>query len=269
MVYGKKGVVVRVLYLVASIFLWLVTFGGRLFQSSTVILCYHGITSFQVNEFRLQMQLVADRVSAIDTRRVRQGRRWGPSVIITFDDAFENLLNNALPTINELKIPISIYVVTGCMGGKPPWLANSNHKDEYNKLMSDEQVKLLGTNPLVTFGVHSHTHPSLTSIDADFVKMELRQSKEKLEDLISRKVDSLAFPHGAFNASILSVAKSCGLTQLLTLEEKMINAHQFQGKMGRFSMEPDVWPIEFRLTVDGAYSWLFYFRRMIRLLKNL
>jgi len=269
-VYSKKGILIRLLYLAIAIFLWILTFQGRLLNSKRVILCYHGITDESIKAFRFQIQSVVHRVVAMDSKNSSNHRQFSqPAVVITFDDAFENLLSNALPAINELSIPVSIYVVTGYMGDNPGWLEGSNHCDKNKKLMNSNQIKALAVNPLVSLGTHTHTHPKLTSLDEKSMERELRQSKNILEGLIGKKVMSLAFPHGDFNTEVLELARASGLTQFLTLEEQMVSANQPQGKIGRFSMEPNVWPIEFRLTVDGAYSWLFYFRRIIRSLRSL
>ncbi len=134
--------------------------------------------------------------------------------------------------------------------------------------MSSYQIKNLTENSLVSFGIHTHTHPRLTSIENTTMNYELCKSRELLENVIGQKVCSLAYPHGAYNSEVTAAAESCGLTQLLTLEEQMVDTSQIKGEMGRFLMDPDVWFLEFKLTVDGAYSWLFSFRRNIRLLKK-
>jgi peptidoglycan/xylan/chitin deacetylase (PgdA/CDA1 family) len=121
---------------------------------------------------------------------------------------------------------------------------------------------------LVSFGLHTHTHPRLTELNKEGVIQELAESKHILETITTQRITALAYPHGDFNAEVETIAHSHGLFQLLTLEEKMPPRNQSQGKMGRFLMEPTVWNVEFRLTVDGAYTWLFYFRQMIRTLKN-
>jgi len=269
MSYARNGILVRLTYLLVSFVIWFLSIGGYLFRSRKVVLCYHGIDDFSADAFRKQMRTISYRSLSLGAESTDNFKRFiRPAVVVTFDDAFENLLCNALPVINELNIPVSIYVVTGCLGSAPKWLLNSKHNDEYEQLMSEEQIKSLADNPLITLGVHTHTHPKLTSLESESVRDELSESKRYLEKLIGRTVVSLAFPHGDFNENVLHIAESSGLTQFLTLEEQMISAKQTEGKIGRFSMDPSVWPIEFRLTVDGAYSWLFYFRKIIRLVRR-
>jgi len=265
----KKGLLVRLVYLLISLCVWFLSLGGRLFGSGRVILCYHGITDFKAVGFRRQMRSIAGRVVALNMATPNdQAQFCLPSVTLTFDDAFENLLANVIPVIDKLRIPVSIFVVAGCMGSKPDWLKGSGHHDEHELLMDREDIKSLADNPLVTIGTHTYGHPSLTDLNSHAVESELIDSRKTLELIIGREVRSLAFPHGLYNQEVSDIARACGLTCLLTLEEQMVPAGQSSGEMGRFKMEPDVWPIEFRLTVDGAYVWLHYFRRFIRWIKK-
>jgi len=269
MIYAGKGMLVRIVYLSIALILWFLTFGGCLFGLRRVILCYHGIGDSEASAFRSQITAIADRMVVLDTAGSDDQTRFScPDVVLTFDDAFENLLNNVIPVIDELRIPVSIYVVTGCMGNKPAWLKGSGHHDEHELLMDGEQIKRLADNPLITIGTHTHSHPRLTDLGSHEVEAELSDSRKILEALIGREVRAVAFPHGSYNKEVSAIAKACGLTRLLTLKEKMVDAGQSSGEMGRFVMEPDVWPIEFRLTVDGAYAWLYYFRRFIRWIKK-
>lgn len=269
MVYGKKGKVVRLLYLLVSMCIWLFSLGGRAFRSKVVVLCYHGVTDYDRSRFSRQIASISQKVltlSCISSGEPRLSK--SPKVVLTFDDAFENLVRNVIPVINEYQVPISIYVVTGCMGSKPVWLKDSKHRDEFETLMSASKIKELSKNSLISFGIHTHTHPKLTDISTAAIHKEIKISKCILEDLLNQEVSALAFPHGEFNSTVLKIALSHGLTQLLTLDAKIYPMGLRQDEVARFSMSPNVWPLEFRLTVDGCYSWLFFFRGLVRWLKK-
>jgi len=211
------------------------------------------------------MKMISGRVIQLENLADGPSRGFAkPSVVITFDDAFENLLVNALPTLEQLRIPASVYVVTDCMGSAPGWLHGSGHPDENENLMSEEQLRVLAANPMVSIGSHSHTHPRLVSLGGNDLQNELTRSKSMLEKLTGQDVEVLAYPHGSYNGTVSEVAQGCGFSQRLTLDERMVHMGCADGDVGRFSMEPDAWMIEFKLTADGAYSWLYYFRRMIR-----
>ena len=268
MIYSKKGGLVRILYMSASLLCWLLTLGGRLYGARKIILCYHGITSADASRFKKQMEMVKKRIKPRKNNDKLKNSFSAPYIVITFDDAFENLLPNVIPIINELEIPISIYAVTRCMGAPPSWLQGTGHKDETELLMSKTQIKELSLNPLVEIGSHTHSHFRLTSLSKNDIEIEVCESKNILEDIIGTEVDSLAFPHGEYTKEICEIAQQAGFKQVLTLNENLCLYNVNKKECGRFSMEPSVWPIEFRLTVDGAYAWLYYFRKSIRAIKK-
>lgn len=263
--YAKKGLLVRLSYLAISLVVWAGTLGGRLFGSRAVVLCYHGIRDRKADLFRRQMKAVSQRVVQLEELGDCSPRGFAkPSVVITFDDAFENLLTNAMQALEQLRIPASVYVVTDCVGEMPGWLQGSGHRDENEYLMSEKQLRVLAANPMVSIGSHSHTHPRLACLDRDGIQDELTLSRNALEKMTGQGVKVLAYPHGSYNGMVSGVAQMCGFSQRLTLDERMVHVGCADGEIGRFSMEPDAWMIEFRLTTDGAYFWLYYFRRMIR-----
>lgn len=254
MVYAKRGKVVRLLYLLVACAYFSI---NKLFRSrkrGSVVLCYHGVTQCQQPAFARQMEEVTRNI-------VSSGSL---SVCLTFDDAFENLLLNVVPVITELEIPITIFIPTGCLGNCPSWL-NGVHPDSNEKIMTHEQISILSNSPFVTFGSHTVTHPHLTELDKEEIGKELHDSKRVVEDILGGEIEQLAYPHGDHNDDIDRVAFDLEYQKVYTLDPVVQNTND--KVVGRFSMSPDVWPIEFFLTVKGAYSWLFPWRSFLKRIK--
>lgn len=128
--------------------------------------------------------------------------RW-PSektVVLTFDDGFENFLTTAAPILAEHAFTATVYLVTDhCgrfndWGGNPPELPRSS-------LLSWSQVKELSGQG-IEFGSHTATHPDLTALDADAAEAEISRSKIAIEDAIGREVTSFAYPYGRNNGAV-------------------------------------------------------------------
>jgi peptidoglycan/xylan/chitin deacetylase (PgdA/CDA1 family) len=239
-------------YLAISALWYLVTLGGWLNKKAGVILCYHGIRPGQKQQFERQVVLLS---------------RQFPFVRTTFDDAFENLLDNALPLLNKLHIPAIIFAVPGNLGKSPQWNIATDHPEYSQKTMTAQQLKSI-QNEWITIGSHTQTHPDLSKLPPDQVRWELLESKNNLEKLLGKPVEDLALPHGAYNADVLRIAQEAGYKRVYTLEPKLIRENQKSGAIGRFSMSPDVWPIEFYLTCCGAYAWLYPFRKLLKRLRH-
>jgi peptidoglycan/xylan/chitin deacetylase (PgdA/CDA1 family) len=193
-----------------------------------------------------------------------------PKIGITFDDAFENLLENVLPVLEEYQISAIVFAVPGNLGRKPEWAIASDHPEANEKVMTAEQLIVLSKNPLIRIGSHTLTHPDLTKLTSKKIRQELSESKQRLESLLDNQVEDLALPHGALNDTVSQIAREVGYKRIYTLEPQVISEENLhEGLIGRFSMSPDVWPIEFILTGAGAYAWLSTWRRVIRQLKCL
>ena len=107
------------------------------------MLCYHAITSQQKRRFRWQMsQIVTRAVSADDLIRASAKPRWHKrNVCVTFDDAFECLLDNALPVTRELGIPTIVFGVSGNLGMLPSWKMAAGRTDAESRTMTAGQIR--------------------------------------------------------------------------------------------------------------------------------
>lgn len=57
---------------------------------------------------------------------------------------------------------------------------------------------------------HGWSHALLSECGPEVVRMELRRSKEVLEDWLGREVDAISVPGGAYNAAVLQAAAETG-----------------------------------------------------------
>jgi len=268
-IYGRQGVVVRLAYLCGAVVVWILTLGGRLGSRQPVILCYHGVTDAQRAKFERQVKTIGKRadlyLSELDCiRRVFTP----PYVCLTFDDAFANLLRNALPATSTRGIPTSVFAVSGNLGRTPSWSMAPGHPDRDEMIMTREE--LVQASNLVGCGICSHTvsHRALASLPIEEAIAELGDSKIELERITGLPIYDIAAPYGSFTPEVAAAARSVGYQRFLTLEPRPGDSDLASGTIGRYQMSPDVWPIEFRLTIDGAYAWVHRLRRAVRLLRR-
>ncbi len=129
---------------------------------------------------------------------VRAGEGFPPkSIVLTFDDGYASVHEEALPLLVDLSWTATVFVPTESIGGR-----------------SAGGWPLVGTGALreliaAGFSIGSHTvsHPDLTrSTDAE-VLSELRDGKERLEDLLGEPVRSFAYPFGRYDARSRAVAE--------------------------------------------------------------
>jgi peptidoglycan/xylan/chitin deacetylase (PgdA/CDA1 family) len=247
--YGRNGNLIRILYLAGAAIAYFLTIWGRLRCKKGVVLCYHGVRPEQKHRFERQVILLSRRF---------------PFVRMTFDDAFSNLLDNALPILEELQVPAIIFAVTDNLGDIPRWNIPAGHPEAQELTMTAQQLLNISKHPLIRIGSHTLTHPDLTKISHDRLQAELAESKSKLEKLLGCPIEDMALPHGAYNEEVIALAQAAGYKRIFTLDPRPTDFESGSAVMGRFSLSPDVWPIEFYLTCAGAYAGLYPWRRFIR-----
>jgi peptidoglycan/xylan/chitin deacetylase (PgdA/CDA1 family) len=263
--YAKKGLLVRLAYLfIALLNLILRRVLGR--ADGVVVLCYHSVLPEQRTSFDRQIQYVANRAVPLDGVEVLSDR--DSAVVVTFDDAFRCLLDNVIPVVRHHSVPISIFAVSENLGEPPLWLAGSGHPDASLPTMTEEQLQTLAAVPSLLIGSHSARHRRLGDLAATELEIELATSKSVLEGVLGIPCHYLALPHGSYRPEVIDLALHHGYHKVLTLDEISLPSRWPAGTIGRFSASPDMWMIEFMLTVHGAYAWLYAWRAWIRQLKS-
>lgn len=105
----------------------------------------------------LAMDDALDRLDAGDTR---------PSVVLTFDDGFEDVHTNAWPLLRDRRLPFTVYLASGYVAGPMVW-EGSTAKGSTGQGMSWPQLSEMVDSGLCTVGNHTHHHvrPELLTVD--------------------------------------------------------------------------------------------------------
>jgi len=264
--YSQKGLVIRLVYMMCAL-VWAVLTGfGRFRRDGIVVLCYHGVSAKQRERFAWQMSKIRSRV--VDLAKCRASTSSCaklPYVSMTFDDAFANLMENALPILEQYQIPATIFAVADNLGCSPRWEMPYGHPESTEMTITAEQLVAVSKNPLFRIGSHTLTHPDLAKIRPEQLKIELTESKHRLEELLHKPIEDLSLPFGSHDQEVLRMAREAGYKRVYTVDAKPANPMSEEAVMSRFAMAPDTWKIEFILTCAGAYSWLYRVRKLCHL----
>jgi peptidoglycan/xylan/chitin deacetylase (PgdA/CDA1 family) len=75
--------------------------------------------------------------------------------------------------------------------------------------MKNEQIREMSAAG-IEFGSHTVTHINLSQCSREQVRKELVESKQLIEQLTGKKIISIAYPYGAVNETIKSLAAQSG-----------------------------------------------------------
>ena len=189
------------------------------------ILCYHRVArardelAVSPSAFRAQMETVLGSGAVPKTLDealdLLESGAAGRYVCVTFDDGYHDNLENALPVLQELRIPATIFVVTGFADGTAPmyWYARPPRL-----LTWDELREIARREELITVGAHSLTHPALPKLPEGDAWREIAESKREIERQIERKTTSFAYPAGAYGDREIYLVREAGFRMGLTCD---------------------------------------------------
>ena len=224
-------------------------------NNNCVTLYYHSIFEKEKSTFKKQIQLLSRKTITISSDfsgKLENNKLYS---IITFDDAFENLINNAIPILKEYKLPFTIFFIADYFGRIPDWEFPEYHSDKNEKIMSVAQMNSI-SRELLTIGSHTLSHKKLTSLSDDEINYELGESKHILEKLSGSKVNTISFPNGDYNDSIIEKCLLMGYERVFTIDPKFSLRKLNETVTGRVWVNGSDWYPEFWLKVHGGYCWL-------------
>lgn len=114
------------------------------------------------------------------------------SVLVSFDDAYEDFLLYAWPVLREFQVPTTLFVVADHIGGWNDW---DPLRPSRRRHLTLDQLKRLRDEG-VTIGCHSRSHRPLVMLDDADLLTELRDSQRRLETELAVRVRAFAYPGG-------------------------------------------------------------------------
>jgi peptidoglycan/xylan/chitin deacetylase (PgdA/CDA1 family) len=162
---------------------------------------------------RLIEQIAARGSSFVPLAEIQRRPR---SVAITFDDAFRNIYDTALPLLERRGIPATIFVVSDYCGRTNAW-PGQPRRIPVLPLMSWTEIREAASRG-ATIGSHSVSHPYLSTIGSSSLEHELSTSRRAIEDHLGTSVTEFAYPYGAVPAdrqALENAGYSCAITTRL------------------------------------------------------
>ncbi len=111
------------------------------------------------------------------------------AVLITFDDAYQNNLTNALPILQEFAVPVTIFVSTAFVGGTNEWDGSTD------PILTSEQLNCLTTKGF-TLAYHSHRHLNYKNHPPEIIQADLIANVEEAKRLNLPMAKAISYPYG-------------------------------------------------------------------------
>lgn len=162
----------------------------------------------------------------------------GPkSVLMTFDDGYENLARHALPVLESLACPALLFVLGGKAGQANDWDQGHVPDSQRDRLMTFEQMRVLGQSPMITYGSHGLMHRSLPTLDPHTMDAEITGSYACLSaELGDAFVPVFAYPWGDTSPEVLARMADSPYSLAFTTEKRRWTSAESPYAIPRYSI---------------------------------
>ncbi len=182
--------------------------------------------------------------------------------VVTFDDGYANVHDYAWPILRELRIPATLFLATGYIGGDAPFpfddwsdKGRSDVPVDRWRPLSFAQIKAMSADPLIEFGSHTHFHKDYRGDPAAFAR-DLEQSIALLRTECGVDAPTFAFPFGASDSAMIDVARRSGLRCALGGRFMLVRQGADPFQLGRFNVDEFETSKTLSLKLDGWYERL-------------
>jgi len=177
-----------------------------------VALMYHSI-SLDNNFFSVRPEIFAKQIDYLKRNNYRvisladlekylsAGAIPPKTVVITFDDGFDNNYFNAWPVLRRDNLPAAIFAAASLVGRS----VETRNGAEL-PMLNYQELKEMSQSGLITIGAHGFSHKKLANLSDKELEFELARGRSELAEKLGAEIDFLAFPFGSFNKQVESVA---------------------------------------------------------------
>ena len=237
------------------------------------IICYHSVTSdtapvhhdphkqhLPLRLFLRQLDFLQRRYNVISLSEYVAAKRTNRrlpdySIVITFDDGFEDFYSVVAPQLQQRKLPATVFVITDRAFGR--FVPNGE------KFLDWKQIRELAAAG-IEIGSHSCSHVPLPELSLEEVARELSESRTLTETHIGVSPVSLSYPFGQTSPSISALAESLGYDCAIASDSgpNDVNASIYQ--LSRTVIASDDNVSAFAVRVSGLTWWITRCKRFFR-----
>jgi peptidoglycan/xylan/chitin deacetylase (PgdA/CDA1 family) len=122
-------------------------------------------------------------------------------VALTFDDGYMDAYTDALPILQRHGYTATFYIVSGFVG-QPGY-------------MGWDEIRAL-RNAGMEIGAHSVSHPDLTSLGLEDLRLQVGESGAAIASALGQPVQSFCYPAGRFSPTVAAVVAEAGFSSATT-----------------------------------------------------
>lgn len=131
------------------------------------------------------------------------------ALLVTFDDGFRGVREHALPVLEALGWPFTVFLVSDLIGQEDHWTRASNPDGVTHPLLDADEIRDMQARG-VSFHSHTRSHASLPTLDEAQLTDQLAGSRATLAALLGHDVPYLAYPFGHLDERVEAATRAAG-----------------------------------------------------------
>tara|TARA_Y100000768_G_scaffold387512_1_gene379099 strand:- start:1774 stop:2499 length:726 start_codon:yes stop_codon:yes gene_type:complete len=158
-------------------------FGSKLLHDT------YGI-SINKNRFEDHIKYLTDNYRIVETTKIKNDL----CISISIDDGYA-CTTEAVEILSKYQVPFSLFITSSNIGKK--------------QYLSEYDLIQISSIEYAQIGSHGESHKKLGMLSYSDQYNELKNSKEIIENIISKSVLAISYPHGSYNHHTTKIARLC------------------------------------------------------------
>lgn len=152
------------------------------------------------------------------------------SVVLTFDDGYEDNFIKAFPLLKKYGFKATIYIVLNRF--EQNWATDKDLNQASNelnseKMLSNEQIKEMLDSGLIEIGSHTLDHVNLPKLNKEEKNKQIIESKKQIENVFNIKCNSFAYPFGFFDEDSVKIVNEANYTNATTTVNGVFDKNKY------------------------------------------
>ncbi len=146
-----------------------------------------------------ELYFVRDIPQILDGKQKAASR----SAVLSFDDGYGDFYTTVLPLLKKYQMKATLYIIYDFIGRKG--------------FLTQNQIKEVIQSGLVEIGAHTMDHVYLKRANPVVARHQIIDSKKLLEELFSIKIETFAYPYGAFDQNAIDLVKEASFSAAVSV----------------------------------------------------